>query len=176
MSAKRLLIWHQQTTQNTSDSPIAIYAWIELGSQLNNYSLIQPKFCWQAINGNKETDKTVLAGTSTFHAVDLLDISKIIAVDSSLGREGFPFANRSSSFILEAFGGSIQMVFEARDELEREDIINGLKLVVSRLGSKIIIGDSTVLDEFFTPMRSVVPGGAPSIIATNENEDCNEDI
>ena len=162
------MVWHQETTYNSCESPVAIYAWIETGTQLD-CTLIQPKFCWQEAYTKKTDQKSVLQNALTFHAVDLLDISKIVPADDFVDRDRYPFIKRNSSFLIEAFGGSQVMVFEARDESERQDIMDGLKLVVSRLGSKIIVGDCTVLNEFFSPFGAQVPGGIPSVIPQGSN-------
>mmetsp|Transcript_20466 Transcript_20466/g.30740 ORF Transcript_20466/g.30740 Transcript_20466/m.30740 type:complete len:629 (+) Transcript_20466:46-1932(+) len=163
LTTRRLMVWHQEANQNSCEPPVAIHAWIETGTQLNT-TLIQPKFCWQEAYTRKPDKKSVLQNALTFHAVDLLDISKIIPVDGIVTRDRYPFVKRNSCFLIEAFGGSHSMVFEARDETERQDIIDGLKLVVSRLGSKIIVGDGTVLNEFFTPFGAQVPGDIPLVL------------
>jgi len=41
------------------------------------------------------------------------------------------------------------MLFEAGSEVERDRLAYALKLAVARLGSKIIVGDAGVFDEFF---------------------------
>ena len=53
-----------------------------------------------------------------------------------------------------------QIVFEARNESERGHITEELKLIVSRLGSKIIARDNTVLDDYFYWMILFTPLGA----------------
>ena len=178
MATKRLLVWHNKQSNNninnnnnninnnTNDSmeaPVAVHAWLEQGSNISS-ALLQPKFCWQEVNYKENLDKSsLLRKTFSFHTVELLDISKIIPLDRCyVDRDMLPFVKNNTSFIIEAFGGSMSMVFEARDEEERDDIVNGLKMAVARLGSKIIIGDSSVLDEFFSPLGSV-PGTIPSI-------------
>lgn len=162
MTAKRLLVWHKDTTLKPTVTSIAVHAWIEHGTQLHS-ALVQPKLCWREVYTKDCKSKGELQTVFTFHAVDLLDISKIIPMNEVLDRSKHPFVKRRSSFLVEAFGGCQEMIFEARDEAERDDIVEGLKLVVSRLGSKIMVGDSSVLTEFFTPLGSV-PGNIPTII------------
>ena len=164
MTTKRLLVWHRCKSFDSKDHPVAVHMWIEHGSQLHS-TLIQPKLCWREIC-HKEWRRDRLATTAfSYHAVDLLDISKILPLDVEFDRtsHSHPFAKQKYSFLVEAFGGCQQMVFEARNNVERDNIIEGLKLIVSRLGSKIMVGDSSVLKEFFSPLGSV-PGNIPSII------------
>ena len=164
MTTKRIMVWHKESKLSASEPPVAVHAWIEYGSQLHS-ALIQPKFCWQEANRKETQIKSVFKNSLNFHAVDLLDISKVMPMENIIDRDRHPFAKLNSSFLIEAFGGCQQMVFEARDEGERDDIIEGLKLIVARLGSKIIVGDSSVLNEFFTPLGGIsVPGAVPSIL------------
>jgi hypothetical protein len=165
MTTRRLLVWHRESKQASAEPPVVIHAWIEHGSQLDSI-LVQPKFCWQEAYIKETQNKSVFKNSLTYHAVDLLDISKIMPIDDVVvDRERHPFVKRSSSFLVEAFGGFQEMIFEARDEAERDDIIEGLKLVVARLGSKIIVGDSTVLSEFFSPLGASVPGSIPDVLS-----------
>ena len=52
-----------------------------------------------------------------------------------IDRMKYPFAKRSCSFVIQSF--TKEMVFEAVCETERNDIVDGLKMMVARLGSKI---------------------------------------
>ena len=53
------------------------------------------------------------------------------------------------------------LLFEASCQQERDALVQGLKGLVARLASKIIVGDERVFDEYFTPFGAVVPGEAP---------------
>jgi len=157
MNSRKTLIWH--TTEDNTQ--LAVKAWIEPGSQLQSV-LIQPKFMWQQTLGknNRKTERRVL-NTRVFHSLDLLDITKIVATEQ-IDRMKYPFAKRSCSFVVQSF--TKEMVFEAVCETERNDIVDGLKMMVARLGSKILVGDGQVLNEFFTPIGASVPGDIPSFI------------
>ncbi len=160
MTTKRLLIWHNHSGSDSSSSPIAVHAWLEQGSQLNS-ALIQPKLCWTEVHKEEilsRNKSSIFNKTFSFHSIELLDITKIIPIDFSIDRKIFPFVRLGRSFIIEAFGGLQVMVFEARDEKERDAMINGMKMAVARLSSKIIVGDCSVLGEFYSPYGSV-PGG-----------------
>jgi hypothetical protein len=73
-----------------------------------------------------------------------------------------PLAKKRCSFVIEA--SNVKYLFQAKDEIERDRIIYGLKVTISRLGSKIIMGDPNVFDEFFTPKGNEVPGDMPSLL------------
>lgn len=157
MNSRKTLVWHG-TEDNTQE---AVKAWIEPGSQLQSV-LIQPKFMWQQTLGKdkRDTERRVLKAR-IFHSLDLLDITKIVATEQ-IDRVKYPFAKRSCSFVVQSF--EKELVFEAVCETERDDIVDGLKMMVARLGSKILVGDGQVLNEFFTPMGASVPGDVPAFI------------
>ena len=159
MQSKILLVWHRKASEH--DPTVAVHAWIEHGSQLDSV-LLQPKFCWRENYGKESShDRSILNICSCFHSVDLLDIGKIVATDFGIDRQCFPFVKKSCSFLIQSFDR--ELVFEARNESERDEIVEGLKLLVARLGSKIIMGDGRVIDEFFSPMGNYVPGDIPAI-------------
>lgn len=155
MNSRKTLVWHG----NEDNTQVAVKAWIEPGSQLQSV-LIQPKFMWQqTLGNNKRTNERRVLNTRIFHSVDLLDITKIVATEA-IDRTKYPFAKCSCSFIVQSFAK--EMVFEAVCESERDDIVDGLKMMVARLGSKILVGDGQVLNEFFTPIGASVPGNIPT--------------
>jgi len=161
MSAKKLLVWHRKSLINVRHPPLAIHAWIDHGTQLD-VDLIQPKFSWQETQRKREHSKSVLSNCK-YHSVDLLDICKVIPLDRiNVDRHDYPFVRRSCSFLIQAC--DLEMVFEARNDVEKDYFVEGLKMVVARLGTQIIMGDGRVLEEFFSPMSSAVPGGFPSIV------------
>lgn len=161
MNSRKTLVWHG----NKDNSQVAVKAWIEPGSQLQSV-LIQPKFMWQQTlgSGKRTTERRVL-NKRIFHSVDLLDITKIVATER-IDRKKYPFAKRSCSFVVQSFVR--EMVFEAVCEAERDDIVDGLKMMVARLGSKILVGDGQVLNEFFTPMGASVPGDLPTFASEGQ--------
>lgn len=158
------MVWHKESNKTHSDPPVAINAWLEYGSQLYS-SLLQPKFCWQEAQNVQTHDKCISNKIFTHHTIELLDISKIVPLDecNNVDRNRVHFVKRRRSFIIEVFGGEQEFVFEARTEMERDNIVDGLKMIVARLSSKIIVGDSTVLHEFFSPTGSV-PGGVQFLL------------
>lgn len=158
MNSNRMLVWHRKSTESKTYPPVAVRVWIEQGCQLDS-ALIHPKFCWRNIHSKQEHDRSILL-ISRYDAIDLLDVSRILQVDEDIDRAKYPYVKKSRCFVIEAFDQEICL--EARDEMERDDLVERLKLLVSRLGSKIISGDGTVLEEFFSPM-AFVEGKVPSI-------------
>ena len=129
MNSRKTLVWHG----NEDNTQVAVKAWIEPGSQLQSV-LIQPKFMWQqTLGNNKRTNERRVLNTRILHSVDLLDITKIVATEA-VDRTKYPFAKCSCSFIVQSFAK--EMVFEAVCESERDDIVDGLQMMVARLGSK----------------------------------------
>ena len=129
-------------------------------------ALIQPKFMWRAIydsKGNK--NKQFNIGHENLHSIDLLDLTRILGVDK-IDRRRYPLASHSRTFLLEAY--DTQFVFESKSVEAKIKFVNGLKLAVARLGSRIIVGDHGVFDEFFEmssndSYNANVPGEAPSL-------------
>jgi len=149
---RMMLVWHQP------EGPVAVYAWIELGSQLRS-ALIQPKLMWKPVH-ETEDERGALGITNhiNLHSVDLLDISRILGANK-IDRKLHPLAKPTCSLSIETFDHNL--LFEASCQKERDTLVKGLKGLVARLASKIIVGDERVFDEYFTPFGSVVPGEAP---------------
>lgn len=171
MGTKMLLVWHR--SMNTESSPIAVHAWIEHGSCIQA-GLIQPKLMWQESCGKERKDgERFVLNEMEFHSLDLLDISRVAPL-SRVDRTMYPFAKRSCCFFVQAFDK--ELMFEAESGADRDKFIKGLKVLVARLGSKIIVGDKDVLEEFFTPASSEVPGTAPYILTGEHDVDMTTSI
>ena len=89
--------------------------------------------------------------------MDLLDICRICET-TKIDRSRHPFALASRSFSVETASDSF--LFEAPNMNDRNRIVYGLKLVVARLASLLMLRDPRVADEFFGT-ASLVPGEAP---------------
>jgi len=153
MNTRMTLIWHPTAATNsykTPSSPLAVCAWIELGQQLRK-TIIQPKFMWRLSN-QKEMSSINL------HGIDLLDIARIFELNK-VNRVLYPFARKQNSLSIETLEHSY--IFEASSESEKNQIVYAMKLIVARLGSKIIVNDSSVFDEFFSCQNAGVPGKEP---------------
>ena len=158
MNERFTLIWHPyltNTKQNPNFSPIGIKAWIERGQRLRK-TLIQPKICWQQVS--LSDPKGILRDkTKKLHHVDLLDITRVLEV-TKIDRRQYPFAPVKKCLMIHTLDEKI--MFEAGSESERNRLVHSLKLTVARLGSKIIVEDPAVFDEFFSTGNDV-PGEAP---------------
>jgi len=155
MNTRMTLIWHP-APDTGNQSPQSITAWIELGQQLRK-TIIQPKFMWRRSLSNGRA----ALSNDDLHGIDLLDIARVLET-SKVNRKIYPFARKSCSFSVETLEYS--HVFEASSEAERGYIVQAIKLIVARLGSKIILNDNTVFDEFFSNMFFSVPGKEPNLI------------
>lgn len=159
MNEKFILVWHRSIKPDTlsTGTPQGMIAWIERGRQLNS-GLIQPKLVWRPVKEHEGERLRLGLSTPCLESLELLDISRILEVNR-INRKLYPFAKRKSCFLLETLDR--KMLFEASSESERDHIVNGLKLMVARFASKVIVQDREVLDEFFTSFLSKVPGEAP---------------
>lgn len=152
------LVWHPPSKSDLSNGkPQAVKTWIERGQQLNNRLLIHPKLVWRPLNprqGIHQTDNVM----AELESVELLDIIRVLEVDR-IDRKRYPLAKRDCCLLLECLDRT--MLFEASSESERNRFVHGLKLLVARFGSKIIVEEHSVFEEFFTLAASEVPGKSP---------------
>lgn len=159
------LIWHPHRGEIKNNAPICVKAWIELGCRLKG-RVIQPKFVWRSAyhqdnnNGTTGSNKRVNHNNKSrqisskspggpLYSVDLLDISRILS-SQDIDRQKFPLAKKSTSFTL-VTSDSKYHLFEVADRSKKDRVVSGLKLVVARLASMIIVGDKKVFDDFFYP-------------------------
>ena len=98
--------------------------------------------------------------------IDLLDICRI-RVCNQVDRTKHPFANYRLAWYVETQTDTF--LFECETADERERIVSGLKLVVARLASLLMLRDVRAADEFFGLVANGVPGEAPTW-ATGEKE------
>ena len=159
-----------------------------MGSRLYN-RVIQPKFMWrETYQPDLLNHKRLgLSGRSP-HSLDLLDMIRILK-PTSLDRSAYPFAKIDRTLTILSHEND-QYVFEAASAEERDWLVHGLKLVVARLASMIIVGDDHMFVEFFSPWASSPmtsdstteegqissyateeqPGGRPLFISTTEKD------
>ena len=84
---------------------------------------------------------------------------------SSPGQETGP-CNSNRSFEIITQNG--KYLFETQSKQERGRIVNGLKLVIARLASLLMLRDLRAVDEFFG--GNSVPGEAPAWARTEKSE------
>ena len=155
MSNERFtLMWHRTQTQKDQNlSPLCVRVWIESGVYLNDGTFLLPKLTWsKASQGDPLTH-------TTLDKIDLLDICRIRPT-MNIDRRLHPFALTQKSFYVET--QSEVFVFQAQTIEERDRIVYGLKLVVARLASLLMLRDIRAADEFFGAFSSTVPGEAPT--------------
>eukprot|EP00550_Attheya_septentrionalis_P006170 CAMPEP_0198295036 /NCGR_PEP_ID=MMETSP1449-20131203/25447_1 /TAXON_ID=420275 /ORGANISM="Attheya septentrionalis, Strain CCMP2084" /LENGTH=708 /DNA_ID=CAMNT_0043995199 /DNA_START=224 /DNA_END=2347 /DNA_ORIENTATION=+ len=153
------LIWHPISDGSLDDNnviaggqqsaPTCVKAWIELGARLKDH-VVQPKFVWKDAYSTNDLAGRAQTGASTslpLGSVELLDIARVLT-SARVDRKKFPLANPSKSFII-LTADQQRLLFEVANQKERDKIVSGLKLIVARLASMIIVGDESLFDEFF---------------------------
>jgi hypothetical protein len=160
-SCKLYLIWHpnpKQDSRSSTPRPCCIQAWVERGTYLLNQNFVQPKFMWKpTFEGELGNRRKINLSVEYF---DLLEIARIDNSPEAIDRSVYPLAHRPSCFSIKT--KSDYFLFQAQSVGEKFQIVFGLKLVVARLASLLIVRDTTAVEEFFEPVDAVVPGQAPS--------------
>jgi hypothetical protein len=165
MNNERLtLMWHlTQTEDEPNRSPVCVKLWIEAGVYLVDGSFLLPKLSW--VKAMDTDSKQLHLSKAEPKALDLLDICRIRA-PSKIDRQCHPFADAKKSFALET--QTDLYMFAAQSTGERDRIVYGLKLVIARLASLLMLRDIRAAEEFFGATINNVPGEAPAIISGKE--------
>lgn len=159
------LIWHPtEANESPGKSPICVKVWIESGVCLLDGTFVLPKLSWnQVLDSSTDAEARAKPGRRLPQAeprcVDLLDICRVYAVET-VDRSRHPFADIRKSFAVETQSESF--LFESLTSDERDRIVYGLKLVIARLASMLMLRDSRAAEEFFGAVAPVVPGEAPT--------------
>lgn len=141
------IIWHpSQCTKNGSMRIMRSRAWIEMGSLLSQ-TIIHPKFMWKAAYEPNLFRRKINAVSP--NSIDLLDIIGIYPVDG-VDRHEHPFARPWCSFKIVTVSDRY-FLFEAENKMIRDKIVFGLKLIVARLASKVLMAGEVAEEEFFSP-------------------------
>lgn len=116
---------------------------------------------WVDRHKTKSKNRVSVPHTKNVASFDLIDVARVLAVDS-VDRKKHPFAKPSSCFLVKTLDKSI--LFETKSAAERERLVRMMKLVVARLGSKLIVGDQSFFEEyFFMGLPESGPGEAPAL-------------
>jgi len=141
------VIWHPG--QRSESRPLKITrsrAWIEMGSLLSQ-TVIHPKLMWKPAYEPDLFRRKI--NSVPPYSIDLLDIIGIVPV-KYIDRNEHPFARPSCSFKVITVSERY-FLFEAEDRGTRDKIVFGLKLIIARLASKVLVAGDVAEDEFFTP-------------------------
>ena len=133
----------------SSSAPSSQRVWVELGSRVQG-QIIQPKLVWRTAHQKTRGKKGCASNADEpTTSIDILDISRVREL-SGAERKHYPLANRRTSFVI-ATSDHLTYIFEAKDTQEKDRITLGLKLLVARLASLIIVGDQRLFADFFYP-------------------------
>eukprot|EP00978_Attheya_sp_CCMP212_P002208 scaffold4515_cov42-Attheya_sp.AAC.3 len=162
------LVWHRQAdSSGKPHHPLAVTAWIEPGSQLRT-GLLQPKLMWKPIETDSFDQSMLGLQNLNFEHVELMNISRVLSEGIHIDRNKFPLAKQACSFYLETVDETF--LFEAGCPEAKDEFGQDIKLLVARLGSKVLTGDETLFDEFFSH-QFASPGEIPTWADTHlENE------
>lgn len=160
------MMWHP--TQNGGASnlpPICVKLWIESGVYLMDGTFLLPKLTWLPLHESNLDSRSLNVSNDSPGSLDLLDVCRVIEC-SVINRQLHPFAHTDRSFIIQTQNG--RYLFEAQSKQERGRVVNGLKLVIARLASLLMLRDLRAVDEFFG--GNSVPGEAPAWARTEKAE------
>ena len=135
-------------TGNQSKSPVSVQGWFEMGSRLQS-KVVHPKFMWRETYQPELNHRKLGMSCRTPNSIDLLSIVRVLKPET-LDRDKYPFAKINSSFSILS-NSNDRHLFEAASPKDRDWFVHGLKLVVARLASMIIVGDEHMFVEFFSP-------------------------
>ena len=146
LGRRHSLVLHPGSIDCNSKTPVSVQCWFEMGSRLQSL-LIHPKFMWRETYLPDIDHRKLSASCQTPSSIDILSIVRVLN-PSELDRSTFPYAKLDHTFIIKTNKKSD--VFEAHSTAERDWFVHGLKLVIARLASMVIVGDDQMFHEFFT--------------------------
>ena len=170
---KFTLMWHPtQTKSDTDDLPtvVCVKMWVEAGVYLVDGTFLLPKLTWLPVHEQNLHARVLNTNGDSPGSLDLLDVCRVKECET-IDRNQYPFAHVDRSFIIQTQAG--KQLFEAQSKQERGRVVNGLKLVIARLASLLMLRDVRAVDEFFCGNNSV-PGEAPEWARSERNTSGNE--
>jgi hypothetical protein len=144
--------------------------WVEAGVYLIDGTFLLPKLTWLPIYETNLHARVLNTSEDRPGSVDLLDICRIRECDT-IDRSTYPFAHSDRSFMIQT--QFRKYVFETQSKQERGRVVNGLKLVIARLASLLMLRDLRAVDEFFGG-NNAVPGEAPVWARSDKPESSDE--
>ncbi|GAX25568.1 hypothetical protein FisN_28Hh037 [Fistulifera solaris] len=161
LNERIMLMWHPEVSKSKpGGAPICVKAWIESGVYLVDGTFLLPKFTMiRATDASSlSNEKIPLKQSASLEKFDLLDVCRIF-VPEMIDRSSYPYPHMSRSFIIET--GTSHFMLEAQSVEDRDRIVYGLKLVIARLASLLMLRDMRAASEFFGATAHMVPGEAP---------------
>ena len=169
---KFTLLWHpKQNNQTINEPPVCVKVWIEPGVYLTDGTFLLPKLTWLPFHERNLDIRVLNLNDDAPVSLDLLDVCRVREIES-VNRREYPFAHVDRTFEIHTQKG--RFLFETQSKLERGRVVNGLKLVIARLASLLMLRDLRAVDEFFG--GNVVPGNAPDWTKRNEQSKSNIDF
>lgn len=166
-------MWHPTQASESTDLPtvVCVKLWVEAGVYLIDGTFLLPKLTWLPVHESKLYARVLNTSGDTPGSLDLLDVCRVKECDE-IDRNIYPFAHIDRSFMIQTQSG--KFLFETRSRQERGRVVNGLKLVIARLASLLMLRDLRAVDEFFGGNNNV-PGEAP-VFARTEKSDMASDF
>jgi len=166
-------MWHPTQTKNDSDLPTAVCVklWVEAGVYLIDGTFLLPKLTWLPVHESNLHARVLNTSGDSPGSLDLLDVCRVKECET-IDRNAYPFAHVDRSFVIQTQSG--KYLFETQSRQERGRVVNGLKLVIARLASLLMLRDLRAVDEFFGGNNSV-PGEAP-VWARSEKSESSSDF
>lgn len=160
LNERMMLMWHPQISKSKpGGSPICVKAWIESGVYLIDGTFLLPKFTMiRATDASNLASEKAQQKQNSLEKFDLLDVCRIF-VPEMIDRSCYPYPHMSRSFIIET--GTAHFMLEAQSTEDRDRIVYGLKLLIARLASLLMLRDMRAASEFFGATAHMVPGEAP---------------
>ena len=142
-------------------APVCCKVWIESGITLMDGTFVLPKLCWSPSHSRKSNEYI-----EKMTKLDLLDICRVLPLESRV--EHSFLADPRRSFTIQTNSRSYLMEAESSDDRDR--IVYGLKLVIARLASLLMLRDHRAVEEFFGSIQEGAPGEAPGILSGEAKE------
>mmetsp|Transcript_26362 Transcript_26362/g.37143 ORF Transcript_26362/g.37143 Transcript_26362/m.37143 type:complete len:774 (+) Transcript_26362:174-2495(+) len=154
------LLWHPtQTSWDPNRPPACVNFWVERGMCLNNNICVQPKLMWSVTHErNLHARELNMSAEGAPDFIELLGINGVLK-GQPIDRRAHPFACKQKCFLIET--RNQVFLFEAQTVAERDQIVIGLRLLVARLVSMVMVKDQRVVKEYFGSAADEVPGEAP---------------
>jgi hypothetical protein len=162
------LKWHPTQTNEDKDLPtvVCVKLWVEAGVYLVDGTFLLPKLTWLPVHESTLHARVLNTSEDTPGSIDLLDVCRVKECDT-IDRNAYPFAHVDRSFMIQS--QTRKHLFETQSKQERGRVVNGLKLVIARLASLLMLRDLRAVDEFFGGINAV-PGEAPVWARSDKSE------